>query len=310
MQKKSKITIGWVLASVAALAVGLLTFFSFNFQYLGENVVKSVLWATIITLAMLGVVIILVKVKKVPMPLNFQKAALCELLLLVVYIACPLATIFLTNHFFVVMQSSGEIKKEVESQISQIDGMFKSYNQNVDNRVEAYDTYLQVVEQNKNSNVSKFVDEQLNEYTREDLVINFKGDIECANMQERVTQWKETTRSRTTGLGLITLLPRIKEINTTLEQTREELKERDRLSEKGLNGPHWDYPLSTSNDIIKHYEKKDGEKLSIWSVIVSIFAAFVILLPYIAAERDGRHKGFFHELFHKREPYSGYTTGI
>ena len=110
--------------------------------------------------------------------------------------------------------------------------------------------------------------------------------------------------SKTEGLGLITLMPRVNEINENLKNARDSLKELDRKSEKGLNGLHWNYTLTTSNDILEHFKFQKGEPFSLWAFVVIIIAAIIILLPYIAAERDGRHKGLFWELTHSREGVS------
>ena len=303
--KQSKFPIGWVFASVAALVVGLLTFFSFNFQYLGQNGGLNFLWAAIITSLLLIIVGVLVWAKKVSMPLNFRKAAFVEACMLLVYIVVILVTILISNHFYVVMDKQNIIKEEVTKQINQIDGMFDSYNKNVDKRVVAYDDYLQQVENNKNSNWSNYVNEQLNQYNREDLVINFKADIDCGNVQQEIEAWKTDMLRKTNGLGLITLMPRVNEINSNLNKTLESLKKLDCKSEKGLNEGHWNYTLTVSNDILKYFEMPKSESLNVWAFIVTIIAAFIMLLPYIAAERDGRHKGLFWELTHERK-----QTGI
>lgn len=312
--KQSKFPIGWVFAIVAALVVGLLTFFSFNFQYLGNNGGLSFIWATIIVALLLIIVGVLVWAKKVSMPLNFRKAAFVEACMLLVYIVMVLVTILISNHFYVVMGKRDIIKEEVTKQINQIDDMFVSYNNNVEKRVAAYDAYLQQVERNRSSNWSNYVNEQLNQYNRYDLVINFKADIDCGDVQQKIESWKEDMLSKTNGLGLITLMPRVNEINSNLENTLGKLQELDRKSEKGLNGKHWDYTLTVSNDIINYFEKKDGEPLNVWAFVVTIIAALIMLLPYIAAERDGRNKGLLWELAHSREGVSNKSddaiTGI
>ena len=108
-------------------------------------------------------------------------------------------------------------------------------------------------------------------------------------------------------------MPRVQEINANLEATSKSLEELDRKSEKGLNGDHWTYSLSASKRIIRNFEKTDDESLNVWSIIVAILAGLIMLLPYIAADRDGRHKGLFWELSHTRETKStndDIVTGI
>lgn len=305
MQKKqSKFPIGWIFASTSALIVGLLVFFSLNFAYLGEKVGVSSFVAAIIVALLLIIVGVLVWAKKVSIPLSFRKAATVECCMLVVYIVIVFASIMLSNHFFVVMDKKDTIKKDVTKQINQMDDMFSSYQKNVDNRVAAYDAYLQQVERNKHYNWSKYVEERLNQYNRMDLVIIFMADIDCGDVQQEIDIWKKDMLSKTNGLGLITLMPRVNEINTNLNGTLEKLKELDRKSEKGLNGAHWDYTLTTSNDVLNKFRMSEGETLNFWTFFATIIAALIILLPYIAAERDGRHKGLFWELTHSRNVIS------
>lgn len=307
--KQSKFPIGWVFAIVAAIAIGLLKFFSYNFQHLGKDSGLGILWSVLLSVLLLAIVGVLVWEKKVSMPLNFRKAAVVEIGMLIVYVFLVFITIILSNHFYVVMGKKDIIKQEVTKQINQMDEMFRDYNRHVDNRVAAYDAYLRQVENNKNSNWSNYVSERLNQYSREDLVVNFKAEIDCGDVQQSIEEWKNDMLGKTNGLGLITLMPRVNEINDNLIQTLGSLKALDRKSEKGANGEPWDYTLTVSNDILKLFGMTKGEPLSVWAFIATIIAAFVMLLPYIAAERDGRHKGLFWELTHSRESVSGETDG-
>lgn len=302
--KQSNFPIGWVLAIVSAIVIGLIKFFSLNFRDLGRRTDLNIIWACVYALLLLGVVAVLVKAKKVSIPLNFRKAAIVELCMLIVYAVLLIAGVICTNHFYVVMSRKDIIKEEVTKQINQIDSMFESYNNNFKNRVTAYDEYLQQVENIKNSDCSRYCEEELDTYSREDLVIYFKAEIDCGEVQQSIANWKNNMLSKTEGLGLITLMPRVNEINENLKNARDSLKELDRKSEKGLNGLHWNYTLTTSNDILEHFKFQKGEPFSLWAFVVIIIAAIIILLPYIAAERDGRHKGLFWELTHSREGVS------
>ena len=302
--KQSNFPIGWVLAIVSAIVIGLIKFFSLNFRDLGRRTDLNIIWACVYALLLLGVVAVLVKAKKVSIPLNFRKAAIVELCMLIVYAVLLIAGVICTNHFYVVMSRKDIIKEEVTKQINQIDSMFESYTNNFKNRVTAYDEYLQQVENIKNSDCSRYCEEELDTYSREDLVIYFKAEIDCGEVQQSIANWKNNMLSKTEGLGLITLMPRVNEINENLKNARDSLKELDRKSEKGLNGLHWNYTLTTSNDILEHFKFQKGEPFSLWAFVVIIIAAIIILLPYIAAERDGRHKGLFWELTHSREGVS------
>lgn len=301
MFMKSKFSLGWILSIIAMLSIALITFFSSNFQRQGNNVGISILIAVVVSVTMLALVYFLVKVKKVSIPLNFHKAAIIEALLLIAFIFMAFICILATNHFYAVMGRKDAIQKEVKAQISQMDEMFSSYNKNVVDRVAAYDKELASIEKNKKNNNSAYVNARLSQYSREDLVVLFRSEISCGDMQASIEQWEKDMLSKTTGLGLIRLMPRIHEIDETLNNTVDELRKRDRTSELGLNGLHWDYTLTIGNNILRHFEKEQGEKLNLWALIIAIIAAFIMLLPYIAADRDGRNKGLIWEIMNERK---------
>ena len=306
--KQSKFPIGWVFAIMAAIAVGVLTFFSFNFQYLGQKVGVSFLFALLVALIPLAVVGGLVWAKKVSMPLNFKKAASIEACLLISYIVLIVISAIMMNHFYVVMSKKDIIKSEVTAQVNQIDDMYQSYDRNVQDRIYAYTKELQAQ--------AMYYQVGLDQHSIDDLVINnltSKIDYDRTQYYQEVQAWKDNLLSKTKGLGLITLMPRIKEIRTNLETTLNTLQTFDKRSEKGLNGPHWTYTLSVSEDILQNYKKADDESLNVWSIIVAILAGLIMLLPYIAADRDGRNKGLFWELSNSRETLSqddDIVTGI
>lgn len=307
---QSKFPIGWIFAIIAALIVGALTFFSSNFQYRGENIGISTIIAVVVALCLLFIVFLLIKVKKVSIPLNFRKAAAYETILLLVYIFVAFFSAISMNHFYSVMGRKETIQKEVKNQISQMDQMFDSYIAHADARVQAYEASLRSIDKNKKNNHSAYVNAQLNRYTIDQLLTKFSSEISCGDMQANIQKWEEKMEQRTKGLGLIRLMPRIQEINETLNSTREELIRKDQGSELGLNGPHWTYTLTVGNDILKQFAKEDGEEMNLWALLTALFAALVIALPYIAAERDGRNRGLFWELSHNRDSSSTNNGGV
>lgn len=306
---KSTFSIGWLFAIIAALTLGVIKFFGSNFQHIGENPIVSVLWGLLLVVVLLGIVFLLTKLKKVSIPYKFKSAATYELLLLVAFVCGLVMTILLNNHFFVVMSKHKKIQSEVDSQVGQMNEMFTDYQEHVDNRLAAYEINLREVVKNKKSNPSKYVSEGLNQYSIEDLLIVLQSEIACDEATlDDINHWTNDVLNKTSGLGMLALMPRIKEINEKLEYTRTALIERDKTSEKGLNGP-WDYTFAVSNDILRHFKATEGENINIWSVIITLLLGLIILLPYLSADRDGRHKGLIWELTHQRQNAGGGTIG-
>ena len=79
---KTKFSIGWLLAIIAALVLGVINFFSFNFNSVGDMVGLGVLRSLILVVILLFIVFLLVRVKKVLLTIHFKKASVYELLLL------------------------------------------------------------------------------------------------------------------------------------------------------------------------------------------------------------------------------------
>lgn len=307
---KSTFPIGWIFAIIAALALGVIKFFGSNFQHIGENPIVGVLWGLLLVVVLLGIVFLLTKFKKVSIPYKFKSAATYELLLLVFFICGLVVTILLNNHFFDVMSKQETIQIEVESQVDQMSEMFTDYQKHVDDRLNAHEAYLREVYRNRHSNPSQYVSEGLQQYSIEDLLIVLQSEIACDEaMRDDINNWTNDVLNKTSGLGMLALMPRIKEINEKLENTRDALKDKDRISEKGLNGSHWDYPLTVSKDILRHFKKSDAESINIWSVLITILLGLVILLPYLSADRDGRNKGLFWELTNQRQNAGSGTIG-
>lgn len=307
---KSTFSIGWLFAIIAALTLGVIKFFGSNFQHIGENPIVSVLWGLLLVVVLLGIVFLLTKLKKVSIPYKFKSAATYELLLLVAFVCGLVMTILLNNHFFVVMSKQDQIQAEVKSQVGQMNAMFTDYHEHVDIRLAAYEKELREVSNIKDSNRSLYDSLGLDTVSIDDILTDLESNIKChPTMRDSMTDWRNDVLNKTSGLGMIVLMPRIKEINEKLENTRDALIERDKTSDKGLNEPHWNYTFTVSNDILRHFQATEGENINIWSVIITLLLGLITLLPYLSADRDGRHKGLIWELTHQRQNAGGGTIG-
>ena len=303
---KLKFSLGWILSIIAALAIALLTFFSSNFQHLGDKVGISIIIAVILVAALLVIAYYLVQIKKVSMPVHFHKAALIETLLLLLFVFIAFVSVLTTNHFYAVMGRKDVIQTEVKTQIYQMDNMFASYNDNVKERTTNYKSLLESIKKNKKNNLSAYEKSGLNDYSVNDLVALFHSSISCDVMQSQIMKWENDMMQRTSGLGLVRLMPRIPEIDQQLNAVHSTLAEKSKIEiSSDLGGykiePKWTYTLTIGNNIMKNFQRSEDEKLSIWAFVISILASFLMLLPYIAAERDGRSKGLIWELLNERK---------
>lgn len=296
---KKKFSLGWILSGIAALALMLLICFSWYFR-MGGKWGLGIGLGLVASLLMLGVLFFMCRAKAVSIPLNFKKASITEIILIIVFVFFAVISSMLMSQYFVVLDRQESIKDEVVAQVNQIDTMFISYDKNVKDRLIAYDAYLQQVERQRNTNQQLYLQEELNVYSRQDLVDKLESDISCAFMKDSIEEWKKTIVSKTSSLGLLSLFPRIEEVSSELVNVQNELVELDQRSEKGMNSEHWIFSLKV-NETIKNYFTEPGRSVfTIWSVIVSLLLAFVMLIPYLVTPRDGRHKGLLWELSNDR----------
>lgn len=302
-----KVSIGWIFSIIAALGLGAIISFSWYFTNLG-NYTVGLIWAVLTTLVMLIMVFGLTIVKKVSHAIDFKKMAGVEILLLLLFVLLTVIAWGESNHYFKVLDKKNEIGEEVFLQVNQVDGMFTSYNTHVENRLQAYDMYLREVERGRNERLKR--EAGLKDASREALCVKLESEISCGEMQPKIEQWKNSILRKTTGVGLIVLLPNVTRIKETLESTKQELIRMDHSSDKGVN-EYWSYDLQVNNGILNHFAKEEGEGFSVLALIVVLVLSLIMLLPYIAAERSGIHKGLVWELFHNRQtPGSKTNTNI
>lgn len=290
-----KFTLAWALAIVALLCMATMAFFSRYFARLGK-MSSGILLGTLIFVLFIMLVFCLSRFKQARIPANFKKSSTLEMLFMVLFVAVIVLSVFASNHFFKVFERQDEIKNDVVCQIDQIDDMLKSYDENVRLRTQAYENYLNSLE----PGTADYISSGLSEHSKETLLVGFSAKLDYGDINSQVNVWKNEMKSKTEGLGLITLMPRVSEINEMLEDTKDKLVSLDKTTDEGLNGTYWDYPLTMGNNLNDKFMVEPNESLSVWALVCNVVLAFIVLLPYIAAERDGRHNGIIWEMTHDR----------
>lgn len=294
-QNQSKFPIGWLFSILAAIAYGALIVAAFYFD---DQVKEGMIFAAAVVAVLYLFLALAIRFKKEQILVRFKQSSLRELLCVLLFAITTIGSSMLTNHFYVVMGKSDEIKAIVQPQIDQMDAMFTSYKNHTDKRIERYGEYLQSL--NERQRTEAGLDGIGVGVIMEDL----RAEISCGAVETKQMQWKQDIESNIHhGLGLISLKKQVGDIGEILEETRQSLIERDSQSSRGyeLGDRNWEYELQASVDVTNKFKKSESESnFSVLAILISILLGFVMFLPYLPSERDGRHRGIWWELTHDR----------
>ena len=289
-----KFNLGWILAITAALLLAALGFLSFFYGGGGE-----LLWPIVVAVALfvlpLLVCMFMVPAKECSRPFYFHKEAVKEGLLLLAMIVLFLGSMPLINHFYTVNSRADRISEAVSNQRKQLDEMQESYGKHVQNRVKYYRAYLNEVAANKRNdpgtyakvfpNGSDDIDLMVQAMNNSISLVGLKDSVGVKYGSDKIRWWQ-----------LPSIMNNVENISGALDKNYQLMLERDRnfTDDKGAN---WEYEYSKADDIMPLFTKRSGLISSLWAVLSSIIAFIIILLPYMAADRDSRSGGLFAELF-------------
>lgn len=301
---KIKFNLGWILAIAAAIVVAAMGFMSFYYRT-GGNLVWPIIVAVCLLVLPIVVNMFLVPAKECAKPFYFHDAAVREALLLGAMIILFLASMPLVNHFFTVNSRTEKIASVVADQRRQLDEMQESYSKHVDNRTANYRAYLKEVVANK--------DHDVNTYNRvfpsgsndiELMVRDVQNKISLEGLKDSVAGVYET--ENISWWQLPSVMNNVEGISTALENNYNLMVQRDHnVTEDMAQGDYWTYSYTNAEDIMSQFTSTKGFISSLWTVLSILVAYLLILLPYIAAERDSRSKGLFVEMRKKEDDEEG-----
>ncbi len=300
--KQSKFPIGWVIAIFIPSVVILL--FSILNVCLEGITVKGIIGILTPFISLLFLYMAMYE-KKEMMTINFKKAAILELLFLVLLICTELVgTIAGTNHYFNVwINKKTEIFTTAEEQVKQLENMYSNYNAYTTERIKDYDNWLSELEKNPNSQKAKntFKDGA----NRERLKTALENAITCKddqNENERLaSNWLEQIKIG----GPILQKKRVQQISEHLNRICNQLNNKANSYDKDNPAYFWTYPLDVNDKIMQLFETTEGEKPNTFAILLALICCAIMLIPYISIQRDGRSKGLIYEILSNRQEQEG-----
>ena len=292
---KIKFNLGWILAIAAAIVLAAMGFMSFYYRT-GGSLVLPIIIAVCLLVLPIVVNMYLVPAKECPKPFYFHKEAVKEVSLLAVMIILFLASMPLVNHFFTVNSRTSEIAAIVADQRRQLDEMQESYSKHIDLRTANYRAYLKEVLDNKDRDIATYNRVFPNGSNDIDLMVrdmHNKISLEGLNDSVATVYGNETIG----WWQLPSVMNNVDNISTALERNYNLMVQRDHnVTDDMAQNDYWSFEYATAEDIMALFVSKKGFVSSLWSVLAVLLAYLLIMLPYIVAERDTRHKGLFYEL--------------
>lgn len=288
------------MSIISLFVLGGLIFVSEYFLYAG-SLFPGFVYAIVIPVVLLILLGVLVRIKKVSIPLCFQKYATIEVGLIAAIVLIALYSITVFNHYFTVVGRTDQITGKLNTQLSQTSAMYDDYNNYAANRTANYERWLKQVESNKYFDMASYISAGFNRpnVTVSMLVNDFNADITSpAVVKEASLKWVGEIQKKANGWGLILLMPRVKEIQTELEKQKAELVTKDKSRNEGRNDKGWSFNLQF-DDLLSGFTSKGD--LNGLSFVAGVMILFFYLLPYLAVKRDGRHKGLFIELLKNKK---------
>jgi len=297
----------------AVLLFGLFYFLSLNFLLLENDgrIMEAMIKAIIVALLVGGSAFVAKQLKTTEgRLLSFRFCYLLELTFLMFFIIFSISRISEFSHFFGVFAKKDEIRKDVISNIEQIEGMYAKYTEYANLRIEKYNGQLREAVDNKNRGFRSqyrelgFQDnindnEQINNKIR-----NLRFQLYPSNYDEKrsadtlwhtkarhtVDDWLEWT------FGIVNVISNVE--NRTMDRLNEltgysefRVKENDKEVEIADN---FTYPLSFDNVKGMFTEKATS---TMFSVIFALALFAMMLLSYCFSERDGKILGKSRKFF-------------
>jgi hypothetical protein len=305
---KSRITISAVLTLIGILVFGLISFFGTIYLQSG-NLKMSILYPAVYSFGLLLTIVLATYFKS--QRFNFQKNALRELIFILLYIVISVFSVKGFVHFFTVQERKKEIGTKIEENISNVENMFVQYEERVNERVLAFDGFLDATIVGKNSNqplyLKYFVVGGPNESFQKNNKINFfKDDLKPAEydtMKFLALEWLKKSRQTILDIKPVGIIDVLNNFESNSNEWYAKIKEYDKTINTFTDEavpPPFNYNLNfmSIND-----ELTVQKAPTLKSIIYLLLTHLLILFVYLLAIRDGKSLGFFKSLFSK-EQYS------
>ena len=289
-----KISLGVVLAILAAVGFGFFCFLGFYFDSLGDIEI-SLIVAIIFLVLLLAFALSAKKLKQASR--NFRTCIMLEWTCLALFAFIAVAAIYPFSHFFVVSAQKDEIQKKVVAGIEQAENMFAEYENYANTRVDMYSRILQSVVAGRRVNPTEYraygfesgIDDNIQIenkiFTIRNMLFSSNYEIEA---QEN-TQWLAHAKNTMTSWKPIGVIMVVNLSETYSNQWLSELIQHSEYRQLRETAVDFSYDLFFE-DITQKFEFSN-EMFTAFSIVCAIAAYLLMLLPYFVTKRHTRFPG-------------------
>lgn len=303
---KSRITLSAVLTLIGALVFGLISFFGTMYLKSG-NLKMSVLLPVAYSFGLVLTIALATYFKS--KRFDFQKNAFRELILILLYIAISIFSIDGFVHFFTIQERKKEIAAKIEENISNVENMFVQYEERVNERVLAFDGFLDATIAGKIPNqplyLKYFVKGGPDETFQKNNKINFFRDdlkpAEYDTMKLLALDWLKKSKQTILDIKPIGIIDVLNNFESNSNEWYAKIKKYDKtintFTDEAITPPfNYNLNFTSVND-----ELTIQKAPTLKSIIYLLLVHLLILFVYLIAERDGKSPGFVKAILSKKK---------
>lgn len=298
----SKFSLADVLSLLTAFAFGFVCFLGLNFKSSGENVVKSIIIALIVSLLLWCCAFGLKLLKGTRS--NFKTCIIWEMILFIfLTLITGIFSVSVFSHYFTVSQQASNIQSELTKSITQAEGMFSSYENYANKRESNYERKLKSVVNTKNTNPSQYaeygfenngiadlkqIENKMFTIHAELFPTNYSNTIDKNGLREIATLWLGNAKNNISTWNPIGIVSVVNDIDSKSNTWLNSLKGWSTVRQKGEDTDDFTYQLSLNN--IKEYFTI-SDTPPVIAICLSILCYALMLFSYLITKRDTRYPG-------------------
>lgn len=299
--RQSKFSLADVLTVLTALAFGFICFLGKNFSTLG-NTVLSISWALIITLSLAATAFIAKLLKRTSR--NFRTNFILEIVVLLLFTGLTgFFAYFYFPHYFNVSAKKEEIKKKIQTSITQAEKMFAEYEQYAENRKVFYESKIDgaIFQKQKGSSTKDYIGcgfdiggpsdnvQKANKmFTFHTLLFppNYSDSISKKGLKEVATDWLSKAKSITNNWKPIGIVNVVNNVEKNSEDWKRQLIAfSQQVNINCAQYPPFDFPSPIAD--VKKYFTTTGIPTPL-SIGIAAVAYLLMLLSYLISKRSSK----------------------
>jgi hypothetical protein len=296
-----KFTLALVIAILAAVSFGFVSFLGKNFSTLGDTK-HSILYALIIAIVLFGTAFTAKLLKGINC--NFKTILFFEIIVLIAFLAFTfLFALKPFSHFIEVSKNKEVIQKNINESITQAEYMFEKYEQYADNRKTNLESNLKSVVQNKESNPEEYtnfgfrgdvsenrlIEQRITTMSIDLFPSNYSNQDYNNGIKEVATNWLADAKSKINPWKPIGVVNVVTEIEKNSNEWYTKLVGFSNITHEGepIQKP-FQYELKFQNVTSHFSQPKDPSSISL---LFAAMANVLMLLPWFITERGSRRFG-------------------